>query len=98
MSEVAQRVEMLASVGCRSVQVVVLRIYRWLPTKHVNATETPTITGGVFGSEGTDGAGGLMRSIRSESSCSSAYTDLVNEMLVQKKVANQTKVAFSLSY
>jgi hypothetical protein len=43
MFEVAQRVEMLASVGCRSVQVVVLRIYMWLPTKLVNATETPTI-------------------------------------------------------
>ena len=43
MSEVAQRVEMLASVGCRSVQVMVLRIYMWLPAKLVNATETPTI-------------------------------------------------------
>ena len=43
MSEVAQRVEMLASVECRSVQVVALRIYMWLPTKLVNATETPTI-------------------------------------------------------
>ena len=29
-------------------------------------------SGGFFGSEGTDGAGGLMRSIRSESSCSPA--------------------------
>jgi hypothetical protein len=58
-------------------------------------------SGGFFGSEGTDGAGDLMRSKRRESSCSSAYMDLVNRMLAQgrkKKVADQKKLAFSLSY
>ena len=54
-------------------------------------------SGGLFGSEGTDGAGELIRSIRRESSCSSAYMDLVNKMLVQKKVPDQKKLAFSLS-